>query len=229
MGLKPYLQFPPKDTPVRPADFVSFIQSCGGGCNFMASSKSDQNYFRFLSNNNVEAVSHGHVPHCMPHPLVFARPFQESSSNSVNSIVFIENDTSNGNRPKNGSGLISELPFSYIELANGTNKYGIGFLKDGVIDKRMVPLTKNNKEKYANESTINKNQLKKLLIMGESLPRSELLSETNIQALIKFNENGFAPLSFKGGKSIKRKNKKTRKNKNKKTKKHCNHRGCKYH
>ena len=239
MGLKPFL--PAKDlkeTTIRPADFVSFIQSCGGGCNFVVSTESDRNFLGFLANNKVEVISHGHVPHCMPHPLVFTRPCESSNSDSVDSIVFMENDTSNGNRPKIASGKIEELPLSYIELENGTNKYGIGFLNnDGTILKNKVPLKNNKNMDYAMNMPITETrnkQLTQLLIMGESLPGSELLDEDGVQTLIKFNSAGFAPLSFKGGKSRKQKNRKTRKNKNKKTRKrklnkNCNHNGCKYH
>ena len=90
---------------------------------------------------------------------------------------------------------------------------------------------------YAMHKTITETrnkQLTQLLIMGESLPGSELLDEGGVQTLIKFNAAGFAPLSFRGGKSRKHKNRKTRKNKNKKSRtrklnKNCNHNGCKYH
>lgn len=226
MGLKPFLPSAGlKESTIRPADFVSFIQSCGGGCNFVVSTESDGKFLDFLKTNKVEVISHGHVPHCMPHPLVFTR----------NSVVFIENDTSNGNRPKNASGKIEELPLSYIELENGTNKYGIGFLNnDGTIQKKEVPLKNNRNMEYTNKNVVDEEKLKKLLIMGESLPGSELLDEGGVQTLINFNAAGFAPLSFKGGKSRKQKNRKTRKNKNKKTRKrklnkNCNHNGCKYH
>jgi hypothetical protein len=239
MGLKPFLPSAGlKESTIRPADFVSFIQSCGGGCNFVVSTESDRNFLGFLANNKVEVISHGHVPHCMPHPLIFTRPCESSNSDSVDSIVFMENDTSNGNRPKIVSGKIEELPLSYIELENETNKYGIGFLNsEGSIQKKEVPLTNNKNDNYDMKRPITETrnkQLTQLLIMGESLPGSELLDENSVQTLIKFNDAGFAPLSFKGGKSRKQKNRKTRKNKNKKTRKrklnkNCNHNGCKYH
>ena len=236
MGLKP------NGAGISPSDFVSFIQSCGGGCGkFVESKKEDKEFFSFLNTHNVEAIAHGHVPHCMPHPLVFKRSCGDSKF-----LVFIENDTSNGNRPLNGDNNISTLPLSYIEISQDGNKYGIGLLtKNGDkfdISGEIHKKKSNNIDDYTSK---NNKTYNKLLLNGEALPVSDLFNEDDIKNVIKWNNpmdsyNNFSPklafaaLDIDGGKSKKRRySKKSKHMKKMKTRKHknakrtCRH-GCKH-
>jgi len=128
-------------------EFASYIISCGGGCGITIPPK--DNYSKYLTsvkNGGLRAIAHGHVPICMPHPLIFKRKIskpeesksEESKSEEV--IVFIENDTSNGIRPKRGDGSLKELPLSYINLNNNDTSYGVGILDENGIIQNMPDL-----------------------------------------------------------------------------------------
>ena len=236
MGLKP------NGAGIRGSDFASFIQSCGGGCGlFVTSTPEDREFFTFLKSNFVEAIAHGHQPHCMAHPLVFKRSCGDS-----NSLVFIENDTSNGNRPLDGANNISTLPLSYIELSKDGNKYGIGLLTENG-DKfdisGEISRKKSDGKLYSSQTN---ETYDKLLLNGKSLLVSDLFNEDEIEKIITWNNpidpktNTFSPIlafaarDIVGGKSKKRRySKKSKHMKKMKTRKHknarrtCKH-GCKH-
>jgi hypothetical protein len=62
-------------------------------------------FLQALEASGVKFIAHGHVPHCVPIPLIYKR--QESN------ILFLANDTSNGFRPADISS-VDQFPLSYI-------------------------------------------------------------------------------------------------------------------
>ena len=149
MGLKP-----DKNDEFSFSNFASFIQSCGSGCGIIDDDKS----MGFIGNlGTYKAIAHGHVPHCMRHPLLIKR-----NDINQNDIVFISNDTSNGNRPYEG-GLLSSLPLSYIQKPGEDRmdesddylKYGIGFINNGTIEPSTfdkINFKNDGITKYTNQS-----------------------------------------------------------------------------
>ena len=117
-GLKP-----DKDHGANNQQFASFIQSCGSGCN---SDVPVSNYVfqKFDLNLNVNSkpvkfIAHGHVPHCLPFPLLV----------SNGDVTFLHNDTSNGQKQTKYVGnTINTLPLSFIEKQNDKMKGKIGLL-----------------------------------------------------------------------------------------------------
>lgn len=102
--------------------FNSFVQSCDvQGCrgpyhnDILYGKAPDQvpmtpplEYRPFLTaleSSGVKFIAHGHVPHCVPVPLIYKR--QESN------IIFLANDTSNGFRPADITS-VDQFPLSYI-------------------------------------------------------------------------------------------------------------------
>jgi hypothetical protein len=93
--------------------FNSFVQSCDvQGCKgpYHTDMPMDPalDYARFLQaleESGVKFIAHGHVPHCVPVPLIYKR--QESN------IIFLANDTSNGYRPADIAS-VDQFPLSYI-------------------------------------------------------------------------------------------------------------------
>jgi hypothetical protein len=66
----------------------------------------------------------------MRHPLIFKRKINDNSNVS---IVFIENDTSNGARPLNNQNknVLSDIPLSYINKFEGNKfTYGVGVFNE---------------------------------------------------------------------------------------------------
>jgi hypothetical protein len=104
LGLKPDLS----------KHFNSFIQSCDivPGCkgpyhtNIIMDPPLDYTVFlRQLQDSNIEFIAHGHIPICIPVPLIYKRP--ESN------IIFVANDTSNGYRPAIIEN-VNQVPLAYI-------------------------------------------------------------------------------------------------------------------
>jgi hypothetical protein len=93
--------------------FNSFIQSCDvQGCKGpyhtdmpMDPALDYKPFLTALEASGVKFIAHGHVPHCVPVPLIYKR--QESN------ILFLANDTSNGFRPSDITS-VSQFPLSYI-------------------------------------------------------------------------------------------------------------------
>lgn len=103
--------------------FNSFIQSCDivAGCQG-PKSKNQKEYELFFDKfPGVKFIAHGHVPHCVPIPMIY-KPYETSP------IVFVANDTSNGYRPKKEiDDSVSKVPLSYI---TDTESVGILSLPD---------------------------------------------------------------------------------------------------
>jgi hypothetical protein len=93
--------------------FNSFVQSCDiQGCKGpyhtdipMDPALDYKPFLQALEASGVKFIAHGHVPHCVPVPLIYKR--QESN------ILFLANDTSNGYRPADIAS-VEQFPLSYI-------------------------------------------------------------------------------------------------------------------
>lgn len=108
--------------------FASFVNSCDvAGCAGPLSLPSGAQgaamtaFFGRLK-DHVRVISHGHVPHCAPIPLVYRRE-------EVPGLVFVDNDTSNGYRPKKtatapGIDGVSDVPLAYV--TKGGAQVGVG-------------------------------------------------------------------------------------------------------
>ena len=84
--------------------FASFVNTCNivQGCKGPSSLIPNEGFPELLAKFGIGVVAHGHVPHCTPIPIIY----------QTGGIVFIGNDTSNGNRP---ASLTRDLvPLSYI-------------------------------------------------------------------------------------------------------------------
>ena len=107
--------------------FASFVNSCDvAGCSGplpYGAGKASMDAFFGRIKDQVRVISHGHVPHCAPVPLVYRRE-------GVN-LVFVDNDTSNGYRPAAGIKGVSDLPLAYV--TKGGAQVGVGGLIDGDI------------------------------------------------------------------------------------------------
>jgi hypothetical protein len=202
-------------------EFASYITSCGGGCGITIPTSDSDNYSKYLTsvkNGELYAIAHGHIPICMPHPLIFKRKI----SNSDDVIVFIENDTSNGIRPKRDDGSLKELPLSYINLNNeGITSYGVGILDENGIIQNM---TNSKYDVNGNPDGKNDEDVKMLGLSGPIMPGTELYKtmyfDYEIKDIIKTSGNwpsvtkwnGYVdPQSTTGGKRRTKKNKISRK------------------
>jgi hypothetical protein len=222
MGLKP-------DSNKPQSKFASFIQSCGSGksngpgCDILGDNESNE----FISKlGYYKAVAHGHVPTCMRHHLLINR----------NGIVFISNDTSNGNRPKLDNSL-SSLPLSYIQKGTDGIKYGICFIDtNGTI--RIPTFDEMNFKndgttKYSNQDASVYNTL---ALIGGPYFLKDIPNADTVKQYIQWNV--FAPGNIidppKGGSSTRKKQKRGDKKNtrrivknNRKTKRrskhHCSH------
>jgi hypothetical protein len=93
--------------------FNSFVQSCDlQGCKGpyhtdipMDPALDYKPFLQALEASGVKFIAHGHVPHCVPVPLIYKR--MESN------ILFLANDTSNGYRPADIVS-VNQFPLSYI-------------------------------------------------------------------------------------------------------------------
>jgi hypothetical protein len=86
--------------------FYSYVESCGNKpCNSIITNIQPE-YILQLKSAGIECISAGHVIHCTPIPLIYRRE----------GIIFIANDTSNGNRPLE----ITEtnFPMSYVSATH---------------------------------------------------------------------------------------------------------------
>lgn len=215
MGLKPDVRFP---------NFASFIQSCGGGCGQRIKSSGlqseDTEFFKKISDAGIMTIAHGHVPNCLRFPLIYKRVIGNKT------LVFIENDTSNGNRPKLESGKIDELPLSYISITQGSFLYGVGSLNDiGDLIKIKEPYNNSQKKPY---TTKNRTTIQKLSLIDGDRKVDYLLTNEEIDKILEPSEIWGGPTDIKGGKRLTKKNKsKTKKRKNIK-KRSCRNK-CKFH
>ena len=93
-------------------EFASPIESCviTPGCKNNPIKPINVNFNEYLKKQNIHFISHGHIPFCCTVPLIYKN----------SDIVFISNDTSNGNRPDVYKKLI-EIPLSFVS----SNKVGI--------------------------------------------------------------------------------------------------------
>jgi hypothetical protein len=195
------------------SNFASFIQSCGGGnCDVKIINENNEQFLTKIKNSNIKAIAHGHKPTCIPQPLIF----------KMNEIVFIANDTSNGNRPvQDDFNEISHLPLAYIEkVSEDELKYGVGTLNlhgniENIDEKNIK---KNDNKEY---TILTDDYKKKLFFANGSLSVDELYNDEEINKIIVWD--GFKPADLQGGK---RKSKKHRYTKNKKpiSKNHSNKR-----
>ena len=221
MGLKP-----DKNDEFSFSNFASFIQSCGSGCGMLDDDKS-RGFIEKLRIYN--AIAHGHVPHCMRHPLLIYRY----------GIVFISNDTSNGNRPYEG-GLLSSLPLSYIQKSNESDdylKYGIGFINNGTIEPSTfdkINFKNDGITKYTNQ---NPQEYHDLALTGGPYNAVDIPSTDIVKQYIKWplnfgpadivksyvtTTNGKRQKRFGGKKNTRRIVKNNRKTK-RRNKHHCSH------
>ena len=95
-------------------EFASPIESCviTPGCKNDPIKPINENLNDYLKNQNIQFISHGHIPFCCTVPLIYKN----------SDIVFISNDTSNGNRPDVYKDL-SEIPLSFV--SSNEDKVGI--------------------------------------------------------------------------------------------------------
>ena len=93
-------------------EFASPIESCviTQGCINDPIKPIDKDFNEYLKNQNIHFISHGHIPFCCTVPLIYKN----------GDIIFISNDTSNGNRPAVYDNL-NEIPLSFVS----TDKVGI--------------------------------------------------------------------------------------------------------
>ena len=109
--------------------FASFVESCDtpGGCG--GPKDSTQEYSTFLKELHkmgVDVISCGHIPQCIPVPLIYKRQtFGTNNNTKLDPIVFILNDTSNGYRPSNIDD-VSKVPLSFIQKMGNTTHVGVG-------------------------------------------------------------------------------------------------------
>jgi hypothetical protein len=206
--------------------YASFIQSCSSSCNTLVETK--PNIISKLQASGVKIVAHGHIPHCVPQPLIYSR------SESDKKVIFIANDTSNGNRliGTGKSGALNELPLSYIKHEGET--LGVSSLTDdGALDST-------NTYRGSNEDPTT-TEFSELVaeLSSEEVPE---FSEINRKItwspfdFTKLGKRGNATAHIRGGKS-KKNQKKSQKGKkqggkrtrkaNKKTYK-CSSHGCRH-
>ena len=90
-------------------EFASPIESCviTPGCNVGSIKPINEDFNNYLKNQNIHFISHGHIPFCCTVPLIYKN----------GDIIFISNDTSNGNRPFIYENRI-EIPLSYVSSTN---------------------------------------------------------------------------------------------------------------
>lgn len=103
--------------------FVSPIASCGvvprcGG----TFEKTDDTLINQFSTLNIKCVVNGHVPHCVPVPIIYQRT--SGSDSDKKRVVFVNCDTSNGNTPSNYTSL-GMIPLAYVTK----DKVGIASLE----------------------------------------------------------------------------------------------------
>jgi hypothetical protein len=222
MGLKPDDRFP---------NFASFIQSCGGGCGQRIASNNlvpeDIDFFKKISDADIMTIAHGHVPNCLRFPLIYKRVIEGKP------LVFIENDTSNGNRPKLKSGEIDELPLSYIDelplsyisIQEDKFLYGIGSLNEsGKIENIQQPRINSAKNDYSSK---NAKTFEMLALEGGPKESDGLLTNVEIDKILSFN--GFKPADIVGGKRRTKKKKSNTKNKRNNIKRKSCRNKCKFH
>lgn len=220
MGLKP-----DKNDEFSFSNFASFIQSCGSGCGMLDDDKS-RGFIEKLG--TYKAIAHGHVPHCMRHPLLINR----------NNIVFISNDTSNGNRPYEG-GLLSSLPLSYIQKSDESRdnlNYGIGFINNGTIEPSTfdkINFKNDGITKYTNQ---NPQEYHDLALTGGPYNAVDIPSTDIVKQYIKWPLN-FGPADIvnsyvtttngkrqkRGGKKNTRRIVKNNRKTKRRNKHHCSH------
>ena len=107
--------------------FTSFVQSCDiKSCKGPSDPKDPLKYREFLEKLGVQAIAHGHSPHCAPIPLIYKR---EDAN-----ILFIANDTSNGYRTGYET---TPAPLAYI---TDNLEAGVAFLADEYIPQGFDPM-----------------------------------------------------------------------------------------
>ena len=112
---------------LKGTNFASPIESCvfKGGCNTEHQIKEIPDKLNtYLTTNNIDIISHGHVPFCGTVPLIYKNK----------DIIFVSNDVSNGNRPgyEGVETKLENIPLSCI----GASDVGICSLnKDGSLNK----------------------------------------------------------------------------------------------
>lgn len=216
--------------------FASFIHSCGGGCGFSRFkgkiNKSTEEYLQAVKDGDIKAIAYGHAPMCLRHPLIYKRSITESE------IVFIENDTSNGNRIKLENGEMSDLPLSFIKKTIVTLMYGVGSVNNnGDIKELKTYDIKSDGNKYLVDES---SDTFKKLALDDSGPKTMdlLLTSEEIENRLKFNSFNPTDIVKGGGKRKSRKNNKKskyykkfisngRRTRKSKRKTKCNH-GCKH-
>ena len=110
--------------------FCSFVQSCDIqsckgpiGSDIKPYDMGDyKTYMAKLIASNIRVVAAGHSPHCVPIPLIYRRPHDDTR------VLFIANDTSNGYRPM-AIDSVEKLPLAYV-TANGLSA---GVLSTGTV------------------------------------------------------------------------------------------------
>jgi hypothetical protein len=109
----------------------SYVESCGNKpCNSIIQNM-DESYITQLNTVGVKCISAGHVTHCTPIPLIYKR------RNANANLIFIANDTSNGNRPIEITA--GNFPMSYISSTH----VGITSLNKELDDTSIVPSSNN--------------------------------------------------------------------------------------
>lgn len=151
-GLKPDISIDDENPAngVNLEKFASFIQSCGSGCGtgLHQDKKAISNYVTsydnttILSDNKIKFIAHGHVPHCLPFPLIVSHKH----------VTFLHNDTSNGQKQTKYVGeTINKLPLSFIEKKGDAMNGRIGLLSESGILTKISKNTEDMPTDFNNE------------------------------------------------------------------------------
>jgi hypothetical protein len=179
-----------KGDPGKP--FASFVESCDtpDGCGGPKDSSASYSAFlKELKEMGVDVISCGHIPQCIPMPLIYKRQTYENGK--LDPIVFILNDTSNGYRPENIDNY-SKVPLSFIEKMGNTTHVGVGLFDNS----RMIECNLENHLRGKNTSTM-KPENKKFACQLEGNNLNKFIKGTEIE-----NKHSKESTFFKPGRWI---------------------------
>jgi hypothetical protein len=129
--------------PDKEKHFNSFIQSCDivPGCKgpyhtdiIMDPPLEYKDFLRQLQNSDnskIEFIAHGHVPICVPVPLIYKR--LESD------IIFVASDTSNGYRPADIN-KVNQVPLAYITTDRKAGVFSLPGSTDSTYTGTFAPM-----------------------------------------------------------------------------------------
>jgi len=100
-------------------NFASFVGSCNNeSCTGISTREISNEMLDKLRDKNIQIIAHGHKPHCAPIPLIYKKV-----NGLGKSIIFIDNDTSNGY--KYGTNTLDQMPLSYIRKEGQNISVGV--------------------------------------------------------------------------------------------------------